>query len=229
MILLSDPAGWHLIWEMTYTELSQQDIGALVSHFSSCVGPYHAFTFIDPADNMLSSSADFTAAVWQVPSWLQLSSGIADPFGGNGAFTITNTGQVTAQLSQFLLVPAGYQYCFSVYAMSSEASELAMVRQGPAAMQSDSGTIGPTWNRLISSGQLNDSGDGFTVSISLAPGQQIGIYGPQLEPQLAPSRYRRTVQAGGVYSNAHWGVDELPISADAPNLFSTSFTIEAPI
>jgi len=58
------------------------------------------------------------------------------------------------------------------------------------------------------------------------PGQQVTVYGLQLEAQLQPSRYRPTRGMGGVYSNAHWAVDELPVMAQAPNLFSTSFSIE---
>jgi hypothetical protein len=66
----------------------------------------------------------------------------------------------------------------------------------------------------------------FSVAIRLAPGQQIQLYGPQLEAQLAPSRYRATARNGAVYAQAHWAVDDLVISAEAPNLFSTAFSIE---
>lgn len=229
MILYADPAGARLVWQMIYTELSTADLEALQNHFNACVGSYHGFTFIDPTDNMLVSSSDLISAAWTTPSLVQLSTGLPDPDGGTAAFTVINTGQTTEQISQTLNVPASYQYCFSLYATSNQPAELTLIRQGPSAQQRTTAVIGPAWTRIVSSGQLNDPGTSFTVAISLAPGQQAGFYGPQLEPQIMPSRYRPTSQTGGVYGNAHWGIDQLTISADAPNLFSTSFSIETAI
>src|ERR1700761_8140534 len=68
MILFSDPDGAQLLWELSYTGLSDVDVQALQAHFNSCVGPFHAFTFIDPTDNMLVSSSDLTAAPWVAAS-----------------------------------------------------------------------------------------------------------------------------------------------------------------
>jgi hypothetical protein len=229
MILSTDPAGGRLIWQLAYTELSTADTEALQSHFNACAGPYHGFTFIDPTENMLVSSNDLTAPVWTTSSVIHISRGVSDPVGGASAFTVTNTGQTIQEISQTLAVPANYQYCFSLHAVSAQPSEIVLSRRGMAATESMSFSIGPNWTRLISSGRLNDSGTSVTAEISLAPGQQVGIYGIQLEAQVAPSRYRPTAQSGGVHANAHWGVDELMITADAPNLYSTTFTIETAI
>lgn len=229
MILLADPDGAHLIWQLAYSELSVVDVDALQSHFSACVGSYRAFTFLDPTDNLLVSSSDVTTAAWQTSSLIHLSSGLADPMGGVAAFTAINAGMGNELISQTLNIPANYQYCFSLYVASNESGEITLLRQGLSAQENTIVAIGPTWTRVNSSGQLNDAGTNLTVSISLAPGQQVGLYGPQLEPQIAPSRYRSTAQTGGVYANAHWGIDQLTIFADAPNLFSTSFTIETAI
>lgn len=226
MILLPDPDGARVIWQMAYTDLSASDASVLQNHFSACVGSFHGFTFIDPTDNMLVSSSDLTATAWQMSSLIQLSSGLADPQGGTAAFTAVNGGQVSQLISQTLIVPAGFQYCFSLYATSAQPSELVLLRSGPATSQSTVVSVGSEWSRVISSGQLNDPGTSFTVALSLGPGQQVGLYGPQLEPQILPSRYRATAETGGVYPNAHWGMDQLAISADAPNLFSTAFSIE---
>ena len=226
MILLPDPGGARLVWQMAYTDLSSSDLGVLQNHFSACLGPFHAFTFIDPTDNMLVFSSDLTAAAWQTSSLIRLSSGLADPQGGAAAFSAVNGSQVSELISQTLIVPAGYQYCFSLYASSAQPAELVLLRSGPATSESTVVSIGSEWSRVVSTGQLSDSGTSLTVSISLAPGQQVGLYGPQVEAQILPSRYRPTAGTGGVYANAHWGIDQLAISADAPNLFSTAFSIE---
>ncbi len=64
------------------------------------------------------------------------------------------------------------------------------------------------------------------IAMVIGAGQQVQVFGPQLEAQIEPSRYRPTTAQGGVYANAHWAVDQLPIAAEAPNLFSTQFIIE---
>ncbi len=229
MILLADPDSTLLVWQMAYTGLSAIDMDALQNHFSACVGPFHGFTFIDPTDNMLVSSSDISEAPWVKSSVISLSLGLPDPDGGTAAFTAINSGQASELISQTLTVPAGYQYCFSLYALSNAPAELTLVRQGSSTQQSTVAAVGPGWSRIISSGDLPDAGTTLTVGVNLAAGQQVGLYGLQLEPQVAPSRYRSTGGTGGVYSNAHWAVDQLAISADAPNLFSTAFSIETVI
>jgi hypothetical protein len=225
MILLADPDAARLVWQLSYSDLSSADVGALQAHFNACVGPFHAFTFIDPTDNMLASSSDWTSAAWQKSTLINVTSGITDPEGGFAAFRVTNTAEADQEISQLLEVPASYQYCFSAYASSAYASTLKLIRSGPVASEVTSFAVGPTWTRLVSAGRLNDSGIGLTVSISLAPGQQIDFYGVQLEPQAVPSRYKPT-KTGGVYSSAHLVADELTITAQAPELFAVSLSIE---
>jgi hypothetical protein len=229
MILMADPNGARLVWQLSYTELSSGDSGALQAHFNSCVGPFHSFTFIDPTDNMLVSSSDMSAAPWLTSSLIQLISGSADPFGGTDAWTLTNSGQTSQEIAHTLNVPAAYQYCFSVYAMSGSEAAITMIRRGPNTEDAISVPIGQSWTRVVSSGRLSDTGAGFTAAISLIPGQQVQLYGPQLEAQVVPSRYRPTAEAGGVYTDAHWAIDQLVVTAQAPNLFATAFSIETAI
>ncbi len=226
MILMSDPDGARVVWQIAYAELSSTDVNALQTHFNACVGPFHAFTFIDPTDNMLVSSSDLTVSPWIVPSSVVLGGETEDPLGGTGAFTVTNTGQISEQISQTVQVPASYQYCFSVYALSTSPAQITLLLQGPAMQDSTVVTIGPAWTRAVFSARLSDFGIGFTVGISLMPGQQIQLFGPQLEAQLVPSSYCATARTGGVYPNAHWAIDQLVVTADAPNLFSMACSIE---
>ncbi len=229
MLLRPDPDGGHLVWQLVYTGLETPDIRALQEHFASCGGPFRAFTFIDPTENMLEWSSDLASPPWQSPSLLQIQSGLGDPEGGTAGFTVTNVGQATIQLSQTLPVPAAYQYCLSLYAMSAQPFKISLTRSGPSAQETASFAVGPEWGRIVSSGQLDDAGTQFTVGINLPAGQQVGLYGVQLEPQVSPSRYRPTAGMGGVFASAHWGVDQLTTVAEAPGLYSTSFSIETAI
>ena len=229
IVLYADPGADEMVWQLGYSGLDQDDMNSLANFFGVCQGRFHAFTFIDPTENMLAESANFGSSSWQAGNSVQVAGGAADPNGGKTAFTVTNNGQDNERLSQVLSVPAGYQYCFSLYAWSEGPSTISLIRQGQSIQQAEVKAVGPQWLRLVSSGKLADEGTGFTVSIELAPGQQVVLFGPQLEAQITPSRFRPTFQTAGVYTRAHWGVDELPISADAPNVFSTAFSIESSI
>lgn len=229
MILFADPNGWMLNWELTYNELSGSDIALLQSHFSSCAGPLHAFTFIDPTDNMLVSSEDLTKPAWLNQGGMAITSGAVDPTGGTGAFTITNTSQVAQAITQTLNVPAGYYYCLSLYASCPTPASLSLTRQGPTLSETNTVSVAAAWNRYVSRGELSDAGIGFTVGLALSAGQQIQIYGVQLEAQPAPSRYRPTNQSGGVYASAHWVSDQLTIAAQGLNQFSSTFSVETAI
>lgn len=229
MILYLDPYASRMEWQLTYTNLSEADITALQNHFSACAGPVHAFTFIDPTENMLASSSDPSSAYWQNSSLITFTPNAPDPNGGTAAFTATNTGQAPQQISQTLAVPSGYQYCFSLYASSAQPGSVSLIRQGSSVQETIALPIGPEWKRIVSSGMLNDLGSSFTVAVSLAAAQQVQLYGLQLEPQILPSGYRPTTQNGGVYVSAHWAVERLTVVAEAPDLYSTSFNVEAVI
>lgn len=214
------------VWELAYSELTATDQQALLNLFTACQGSLLPFTFIDPTANMLSSSSNLTSSEWIADPLLTIQSGATDPEAGNGAFTATNAGQVAQQLTQQVNAPANYQYCFSVYAVAPSPTQVTLTRTAVSAA-SEALMVGASWVRLIQTAQLVDDQLGFNVSISIPPGQSITLFGPQLEPQLWPSRYRATNLTGGVYSNAHFLGDSITFASDAPGLFSTLISIEA--
>ncbi len=227
MIVLPDSHARRTVWKLKYSNLSWLDIQSLASHFNACKGPLHAFTFIDPAGNMLASSTDLTTAVWQKSSAIQIQTNTADPFGTTSAHTITNYGQNTQELAQVVSVPVNYQYCWSMYATAVEQTNITVFRRGLNTQQSSELTIRPGWTRFVSSGRLNDSGSALTVGIGLNAGQQISIFGVQLEAQISPSRYQPTAGNGGVYTNAHWAMEQFQITAEDVNSYATTASIEA--
>jgi hypothetical protein len=220
-----NPYASRLLVQLSYSDLETADIQALQAHFGACLGPLRRFTFIDPTDNMLASSSDLTAVNWQRGA-IQIIPGAVDPNGGHEGFVLTNVGQASQGIVQTLAVPAHYQYCLSAYVTSMQDGSVVLSRSGTSASTSTAAPVRSAWTRVSSSGRLSDGGTKLTVGLILMPGQQVTVYGFQLEAQLQPSRYRATQDTGGVYSNAHWAVDELPVMAQAPNLFSTSFSIE---
>ena len=226
-LVYADGRGSTVAWQLSYEELSLIDLTALQSFYAACYGPLRAFTFIDPTDNLLTCSNDLTKSAWNVPLSVQLSPNIGDPFGGSNAFTIINSGQAAQGVEQSLVIPANYQYCFSFYIRSAQGAAVSVTRGGKAVRETDNFEAASVWKRITSTGQLNDAGILFTASIGLGAGQQADIYGLQLDAQLAPSDYRPTAGRGGIYTNAHWGVDQLPVVATAFDQYATTFLIES--
>jgi hypothetical protein len=229
MLVAADPGAGQLAWTLSYTALPSPDVNALVAHFEACRGPFRAFTFLDPTDNLLINSADLTQPSWITPSGVTIEKGASDPLGGDAAFYVTNGGSAAQQIVQLLPAPVYFQYCFSVYVASPNGGTCRLIRSSANAQQTTVCPVATHWSRISSSGVLNDTGTGLLVAINLAAGQSLSLFGPQLEPQFAPSRFRPTYSNGGVYLNAHWAVPELVFTADAPNLFSTSFSIETSV
>jgi len=229
MVLYPDSKAGHLVWKLDYTELSNVDLAALQNHFAACSGPYRAFTFLDPTGNLLEWTSDLTHPVWRAPASLAVAGGVASPYGDSAAFTLTNNGQISQAIAQTLAIPAAYQYIFSVYVQSAQGASVTLSRSGQNASAIETFAAGPNWLRISTGGTLQDSTPSVTIGLAISAGQEVNVYAPQLEAQIAPSRARLTGRRGGVYPNAHWGVNSLPVIATAPGLFTTSFTIEAGI
>lgn len=229
MLVYADPGAGRLFWTLSYISLPPVDMTALRAHFEACAGPLRAFKFLDPTDNLLTYSSDLTQPPWITPTSVTIETGLPDPIGGTGAFSITNGGSSVQQIVQTLAAPVNFQYCFSVYAASTNGETCTLIRSSANAQEANVFQLGQNWSRLSSSGALNDTGTGLSVAISLAAGQSIWLFGPQLEPQFAPSRFRPTYSSAGLYSNAHWATSELVFTAEGPSLFSTSFSIETSV
>lgn len=218
-------ANTQFVWELSYTDLTIGDQTALQSHFAACQGPLQPFIFIDPTDNMLSNSSDLTTASWTADPLLSVTAGAPDPLGGSSAFTVVNSGQTDQQLSQTIQAPANFQYCFSLYTSASVPTSLGL-SIASAISPRQTYPVGANWVRLTNSLRLSDNALSFTASIVVPAAQTLVVWGPQLEPQLSPSRYRSTAAAGGVYHDAHLLGNSITFESQAPGLFSTLISIE---
>jgi hypothetical protein len=226
MITANLNANTQRVWELSYTDLTSVDRAALQNLFVTCQGPLMPFVFIDPTDNMLGNSGDLTSGAWMAAPLLSVTGGAPDPLGGNTAFMLVNDSQVDQQVSQIIMAPANFQYCFSLYAMAAVNSPFRLGLNTSASQQSQTFTATGNWRRLAASVELTDNETTFSASIIVPAAQTVVVWGPQLEPQLSPSRYRVTAASGGVYQNAHFLGNSLTFESDAPGLFSTVISIE---
>src|SRR6266481_3426370 len=85
-----DSAARRMRWELRYSGLTAAEWQAIEQLFAATQGQVGSFTFLDPAENLLAWSEDFSKGVWRVDPLLQVTAGIADPRGGTGAVALTN-------------------------------------------------------------------------------------------------------------------------------------------
>jgi hypothetical protein len=68
-----------------------------------------------------------------------------------------------------------------------------------------------------------------TFGIRLNPASAVEVYGMQVEAQLAPSAYRKTMSRSGVHQAARFDNDVLTMVSDGPEQHSCKVRIVAPL
>src|SRR4051812_32798726 len=150
----ADPDGALEGWALRATGLTLAEWNAIESLFEQTAGMAGTFTFLDPAGNLLLQSETFSAGAWTAGALLQLTAGIADPFGTSRATRLVNTGQAVAGLTQMLNVPGDFRYCLSVWVRSTSRSPVTLA----VADASKSFASGMEWNRVYLSANPGQSG-----------------------------------------------------------------------
>lgn len=209
VIAYFDPRGSRLTWQLEYSGITQAEADRLQNLFDACAGRFRAFTFIDPLANLLKSE-------WQIGTGVDEAGGV-----------FTNIGNNAAEVWQTFSIPSGYAYCFSLPGdvAASIGAMLTLIRRGSVTEELVTQPLRD--GLLASSGALDDAGVGFTVAVRIQPGQRVDLSKAQLDAQPSPSMFRKP--QGGVYPSAHWAVDELVFTAMGPDLYSTTFSIEADV
>ena len=213
-------------WELVFSALSNSEMTALKALFDASAGRYLPFTFLDPTDNLFGWSCDLTQSVWTRSSLIRAEAGFPDPVGGQAAFRLTNVGQAFEQVSQTISAPSNYFYTVSCYVRSLAADSLTFFRNGSSASDRVVMPVGTEWQRSQTSGCLNDPGLGLTAGFSLAPGQSVYLFGPQLEAQSSCSPYKSTGDRSGAYPDCFWASDSIEVSSDGPDSYSTVIKLE---
>ena len=224
-VVMQDFAPARVRFVLSYAGLSDVEWTGLQSLFTAAQGKFATFTFMDPTDNLLSWSEDFTASVWTTDSLIQTAKGKEDPFGGTAALKLTNSGQAAQRLMQSLAGPSWYQYCFSVYLRSDGPCSVSLIRASASAEASQAVTIGTTWLRATASGALSAREDGIRFGLELPAGASVYAFGAQVEAQPAAGSYKTTLDRGGIYAGSRFDHDSLIQVADALGQYSTEIQV----
>jgi hypothetical protein len=217
---LADPGAAQVEWQLEYAALSDAELATLLQFFAAAEGTLNNFTFVDPTANLLAWSGDLSNAVWDAAPFLSNIGAIADPAGGANAWQVTNSGTAVQDLTQTLMAPGAYLYCFSVYAKSATPAPFTLLLGSNRYNQN----LGPNWQRFACSGTSDPAASSLTFGIELGAGAVVDLYGFQVEPQVTPSLYKAST-TGGCYENARLRDDKLSFTTTDVNRHSATVTI----
>ncbi|MEQ1947934.1 MAG: hypothetical protein ABL995_12140 [Bryobacteraceae bacterium] len=196
-------------WELHAVGLTTAERDAIEDLFALSRGSLGTFTFLDPVGNLLRHSEEFEGLAWSRGAPLQVTTGAADPFGGSRAVSVVNTGAASEEVGQTLPAPGNFMYCFSLWARSESSSMVELEFGGIAKPFA----LTPHWRRMWIAGNPQTSAENITFDIRFSAGAAAELYGAQVEPQLAPSDYKKTGNRGGVFSKARFADDRLTVIA----------------
>ena len=203
-------------WQLSYTNMTDAEWNSIQQLFESAEGRLSTFTFLDPTDNLLTWSEDWTQSTWAADPLLSVSEGIQDPAGANGAIQVTNQSQTTQRIVQTIEGPSWFQYCFSVFVRSEipSTAQLVIATSGQESLQTVQ-TDG-VWRRVTTAGRLSASEGTVSFGVQLPPGARLCVFGAQVEAQPAAGSYKKTTDRGGVYSSTRFDSDSLTRTAEGP-------------
>jgi hypothetical protein len=216
-IRMEDAGAQKVQWQLQYSGLTDGERSSIESLFEASEGQLNTFTFLDPTDNLLMWSEDWTQAVWTPDPLLQVTGGVQDPMGGADAMQLTNTAQTTQEIVQSTGGPSSFLYSFSVYVRSAVPAAIQLVVAATGQTSLTPVTTGSSWLRVTTSGSLSVQQDGISFGVQLPAGVQVDAFGAQVEAQPGPGLYKKTIDLGGVYPIARFSSDLLSFTANAPN------------
>jgi hypothetical protein len=212
-ISLPDYGAAQILWDLTWEDINDAESGQIAALFQTVRGPAGSFLFIDPLVNLLGWSEDLSKSDWQTGQ-LRIVAGVADPQGGTRASRISNGTQGSQSLTQTIPVRGEYVACFSVWVRSNSVSVACLQRDGLQSLYA----IGPAWKRIQVSGAGTAGQADSSFSMVLDAGQAIEAWGFQAEAQPAPSAYKVSSAATGIYPETRFASPQLTVTSTGPGL-----------
>src|SRR5260370_25501899 len=97
VVRAGDSGARRMRWELRYSGLTVAEWQAIEQLFVATQGQVGSFTFLDPVENLLAWSEDFSKGVWRVDPLLQEEGGGCESRGGAWASAPRQHTQATAQ------------------------------------------------------------------------------------------------------------------------------------
>jgi hypothetical protein len=219
-IRLADLDYFERQWELPFEVLSDVEWQAIEDLFAATEGRLRSFLFLEPGENLLAWSEEFTESVW-VASGVTVSEGIDDPEGGTAASRLSGAGS----LAQTLSIPSIYRYAGSIWARTSVAGATLRLTDGGGQVKTAEFDAGGAWRRYDVSTAWTVETEAVVFSVTAPGGGVVDIFGAQLEAQPLASYYKKTLGRGGVHPGARFASDTLVDRATGPGDHSTTIRI----
>jgi hypothetical protein len=216
-----DAHGGVLGWEMHALGMTSAEASAIQDLFAQVAGACGTFTFLDPTSNLLAASENFSAANWALDPQVQVTAGIADPFGTTRASRVMNSGQTAQGLTQVLAAPGTFTYCMSAWVRSDAAAGVTL-SFGTISKHVAAGT---QWQRVFLAGSAGQAADGVSFGITLNAGASADVFGVQVEAQPSPGAYKANSGAGGLYGKVRFASDRLAMTARGTDVFDAAIRL----
>jgi hypothetical protein len=226
-VVFADPDAGIREWELRATGLTLEEWTAIEALFQAVSGRFTAFTFLDPADNLLLRSEEFSAPEWDNGPLIQLTPGVADPLGTTRATRVVNAGSAADAVAQTLAVPGNFQYALSAWAKTTGGSNVTLSATTAGGSATRSIALTSQWTRVSLEVSLGLNTDSVVFGAQLDAGASVDLFGMQLQAQRGVSDYKKTGASGGVYTNARFAEDDLTVTARGTDVFDAVVRIVA--
>jgi hypothetical protein len=224
-VKLEDVAPQRVSWELQYENLSRPEWTAISEFFQNREGRLGTFVFLDPFDNLVRYSENFTADAWLKDPGLQLTADVNDPNGGSAATLIRNVSPAGQRITQSITMPSGAMACLSVSIRSEAGAVIDLVRESNGAEERRSFPSNAKWTRICFAGRTAADSERATFGIELPAGVQVELFGAQVEGQPGASGYKKTIGQSGVYECARFDDDSLTVRIEDQDRYSTKLHV----
>lgn len=218
-------------WDFELHYLAPDQTAALEDFFQRTNGQYRPFAFLDPLENLLCWSEDFTQTKWESsePVALRFDGQTADPLGGTGGQRLTNQSAAANEVTQWLEAPAtGLELTASMWAKAASPLSLSLV------LLSDTGesyqaavALTPDWRRHVLTAQFAAGGASQRIGFRFRlPAQStVELFGAQLMSLPAAGDYTKTTDLSGFHPRCRFASDVCATRCDAPGLAAAKVSI----
>jgi hypothetical protein len=226
-VVCADPDAGIRQWELRAAGLTLNEWTAIEALFQAVSGRFGAFTFLDPAGNLLLRSEEFDDPAWVSSPLIQLTSGVSDPLGTTRATQVVNAGSAAGSVAQTLAAPGNFRYTLSVWAKTTGVSNVTLSATTTGGSVTENVALTSQWQRASLDVGLELNTNSVVFGVGLDVGAIVDLFGMQVESQRGMSDYKKTTISGGLYAQARFAEDDLTVTARGTDVFDAVVRIVA--
>jgi hypothetical protein len=225
----ADDRAARVMWTLQLRGLNDSELAAIVGLYQQVRGSHGEFVFLDPEGNLLVHSEDLSNPTWQKTAGLSVVAAATGPAISTTGWRLTAPAGQPGEVWQARTLPAQFHWLLSMYARADTATDLTLLLRSSFGQQTRTVTLGTAWKRYWFGGAWWPAGEGIDAGVRLPTGSTVEISALQLETQSAPSAFKATSDACGIFNEARFTNDELRVSSIAPECHEMTLRIEAPL